>query len=265
MYPTQRRGRIVIAPILIAAIFILVQYFGSESFTNPETGETVRVALNPEQENELGIQSFRSVLSQSKVIASGPEVDLVKRVVERLIPQVHEAARSYQWSAALIDSPDVNAFCLPGGKIAVYTGILPVTKNEAGLATVLAHEIAHATARHGAQRLFRERLIQTALQGFSGSLSDLDPGQRQIVIGLLGAGAQYGLVLPYGRDHELEADALGLNYMMKAGYDPREAISFWERMAEQGGRNPPEWASTHPSHGSRIERIKEIISQQKAP
>jgi predicted Zn-dependent protease len=154
----------------------------------------------------------------------------------------------------------VNAFCLPGGKIVVYTGIIPVAKTDAGLATVMGHEMAHATLRHGSERLFKQQATQTVLTGISVSMGDMDYEQRRAIMGALGAGAQYGLLMPFGRDHESEADALGLTYMARAGYDPREAIAFWERMAEaSGGAQPPEFMSTHPAHGTRIERLKQLM------
>src|SRR5204862_3912306 len=137
-------------------------------------------------------------------------------------------------------------------------GILPVTQNEAGLATVLGHEVAHAIARHGAQRVFQNSITQTALIGAAYSMSDMDYQKRQTIMGLLGAGAQYGVLLPFGRSHESEADEIGLLYMARAGYDPRESIAFWERMSAVGGEEPPEFLSTHPSTGTRIETLKEF-------
>jgi predicted Zn-dependent protease len=148
---------------------------------------------------------------------------------------------------------------LPGGKIAVFTGILPYAKTEAGLAAVMGHEMAHAVARHGSQRLLRTTMAQTVMAGAQFSVSDMDPGQRQAVMAALGAGAQYGLLLPFSRDHELEADQMGLLYMARAGYDPREAVTFWERMGDSNQQQPPEFASTHPSHGTRIERLRAFM------
>ena len=260
-YPQNRRRKFILAPILFAAAIILFQYLSAGTFVSPETGKEVRVGLSLEQENLLGLQSFKQVLSQSQIVSSGPEFEMVNKVVNKLVPVVDQEAQKFEWAATVVKDEQINAFCLPGGKIAVFTGILPVAQNEAGLATVIGHEIAHATLRHGSQRVFKDQMIQTALQGFSGSLSDYDPGQRQVIIGLLGAGVQYGLVLPYGRDHELEADEIGLRYMVRAGYQPEEAVKFWQRMAEAGKGQPPEWASTHPSHGSRIQRLNELIRQ----
>jgi len=147
-----------------------------------------------------------------------------------------------------------------GGEIVVYTGILPVTQTEAGLATVLGHEIAHATSRHGAQRIFQQNALQIALSGVQGSIADLDDGARRQVLGLLGAGAQYGALLPFSRQHELEADQIGLKYMARAGYDPREAIAFWKRMMEtKNGQQPPELMSTHPADATRISQLENLM------
>ena len=261
---SQPRGRILWIPLVIAGIVMLFQYFGAEKIVNPETGKAVRVAMSTDQEAALGFQSYQEILSQSETINSGPEYEMVRRVAERLAATTGDAAEQFHWQVALIRSDQANAFCLPGGKIAVFTGILPYTENEAGLATVMGHEMAHAVARHGSQRLLRNALTQTALIGASVSLSDMDQQQRYAVMGALGAGAQYGIILPFGREHESEADTMGLIYMARAGYDPRESISFWERMSQAGGNQPPEFMSTHPSHGTRIQHLQEFMPKAVA-
>lgn len=260
---TPQRRRFVLAPIIIAIIVIAFQYFSANTYTNPITGKTSKVALSADQESALGLQSFNQVLSQSEVINSGADYDMVVRVVNKLIPQVDEESKKFEWSVSLVRSDEVNAFCLPGGKIVVYTGILPIARNDAGLATVLGHEIAHATGRHGSQRIFQQNLYQTAMTGISTSMSDMDMGERRTLLGLLGAGAQFGILLPFGRDHETEADEMGLYYMMNAGYDPNEAVGFWERMEKTNKKAPPEWMSTHPSNGTRISRLKDLIEKYK--
>jgi len=217
------------------------------------------VALSAEQEEALGLQAYQEVLSTSDVVESGPEAEMVRRVASRIAAATGKAASDFNWSASLVSSPQVNAFCLPRGKIVVYTGILPVAQSEAGLATVMGHEVAHAVARHGAQRVFQDSITQTALMGAAVSLSDMDYQKRQTIMGLLGAGAQYGVLLPFGRAHESEADEMGLLYMARAGYDPRESIAFWERMSQVGGAQPPEFLSTHPSHGTRVEDLKSFL------
>jgi predicted Zn-dependent protease len=261
----MRRKGFAIFPLLIAGVVVLFQYCSSDKVVNPETGRAARVALSPEQEESLGLQSYREVLSQSDVITSGPEHDLVVRVARRLAGATGEAAEHFKWQVSLIRSPQANAFCLPGGKIAVFTGILPQARTEAGLAAVMGHEMAHAVARHGSQRLLRSTMTQTLMMGASFSMSDMDLSQRRAVLGALGAGAQFGVLLPFSREHEIEADQMGLLYMARAGYDPSEAIAFWERMSGAGGDQPSsEFASTHPSHGTRIENLKAYMPKAMA-
>ena len=261
----MRRRTLTIFPLLIAIGFALFQYFGAEKVTNPETGRSMRVAMSTEQEQALGLQSYREVLAQSDVVTSGPERDLVERVARRLAQAVGSAGEGFNWQVSLIRSPQVNAFCLPGGKIAVYTGILPVARDEAGLAAVMGHEMAHAIARHGSQRLLRTSLAQTIMTGAQFSFSDMDWNQRQMIMAALGAGAQYGVLLPFSRHHETEADEMGVIYMARAGYDPEAAIAFWERMQEaSGGSRSPEFASTHPSGETRIADLRAIMPRAKS-
>jgi predicted Zn-dependent protease len=257
----MNRRHIKWIPIFLAAIFFAYQYFSSEKFVNPETGRKSHVGLSTEQESALGLQSYRQVLAQSQSIDSGPEFEMVRRVSTRLAKATGAAGSEFDWQESLIRDNQVNAFCLPGGKIVVYTGILPVAQNEAGLATVLGHEMAHATSRHGAQRVLQQNLAQTALTGIAVSLSDMDYDKQRAVMGALGAGAQFGVLMPFGREHESEADHVGLIYMARAGYDPQESIRFWERMERSGGAQPPEFLSSHPSHGHRIQQLQAWMPQ----
>jgi len=248
-----------VLPIGIALLVVAFQFFSAEKFTN-EAGRTAHMGLNPEQEQQLGLQSYRQVLQQERPIESGPEAEMVRTVADRLARATGEAGKNFQWAVTLVRSPQVNAFCLPGGKIVVYTGILPVAKTPAGLATVMGHEMAHATARHGSERLFKQKATQTVMTGVQFSLGDMSYEQQRMIMGAIGAGAQYGILMPFGRDHESEADALGLTYMARAGYDPREAVGFWERMGQASeGKSQPEFLSTHPSHGTRIQQLKELM------
>src|SRR4029077_20202094 len=183
---------------------------------------------------------YQQVLQQSATIDSGPVLDMVKRVAGRLETATGQAGSQFDCRVSLIDDDKVNAFCLPGGKIVVYTGIIPVAQNEAALATVLGHEMAHATSRHGAQRVLHQNLTQVALTGVAASLSDMDYDKQRMVMGALGAGAPYGVLMPFGREHESKADHVGLIYMARAGYDPQESIRFWKRMEDTGSAQPPE-------------------------
>ncbi len=246
-------------PLLIAAVVVMFMVLRAERFVNPETGKTTLVAFSPEQEAALGLQTFRQVLSQERTIDSGPIVDLVEQVAERLVAVVDKESQKFQWAVSVVESPQRNAFCLPGGKIVVYTGILPLCKDEEGLATVMGHEIAHATMRHGGQRVFQSNMVQTAMMGVQGSIMTMDPQQRAVLAGLLGAGAQFGVMLPFSREHELEADRIGLMYMARAGFDPRKSVAFWQRMAQAGGDKPPEFMSTHPADETRIRQLQQIM------
>ena len=251
-------------PIVAAALIFGWQYFGSEKFTNPETGRKSHVGMSTEQEAALGFQSYRQVLAQSHAIDSGPQLEMVKRVASRLAAATGKSGAGYDWQVSLIEDKQVNAFCLPGGKIVVYTGIIPVAQNEAALATVMGHEMAHATSRHGAQRVLQQNLAQTAMTGIAVSLSDMDYNKQRAVMGALGAGAQFGILMPFGREHESEADAIGLMYMARGGFDPEESIRFWQRMEQSSRGGPPEFLSTHPSHGTRIQQLQELMPKAVA-
>lgn len=253
----MNRTHIKWLPIAAAVLFFAYQYFTSEKFVNPETGRKSHVGMSTQQEAALGMQSYQQVVSQSQTIDSGPELEMVKRVAGRLATATGQAASGFDWKVSLIRDEKVNAFCLPGGKIVVYTGILPVSQNEAALATVLGHEMAHATSRHGAQRVLQQNLTQTAMTGIAVSISDMDYNKQRAVMGALGAGAQFGVLMPFSRDHESEADHIGLIYMARAGYDPQESIRFWKRMEQTNRGGPPEFLSTHPSHGRRIQQLEE--------
>jgi len=252
----MERRHIKWLPLLLAGLFFAYQYFSSEKFVNPETGRKSHVAMSTREEASLGVQSYQQVLAQSESINSGPDLEMVKRVASRLATATGKAGADFDWRVSLIRSSQANAFCLPGGKIVVYTGILPITQNEPALATVLGHEMAHATSRHGSQRVLEQNLAQTALTGVAMSLSDMDYDKQRAVMGALGAGTQFGVLMPFSRKHESEADEIGLLYMARAGYDPRESIRFWQRMENAGGAQPPEFLSSHPSHGTRIQQLE---------
>ena len=255
----MERRHIKWIPLVLAGLFFAYQYFSSEKFVNPETGRKSHVAMSTREEGLLGLQSYQQVLAQSETVDGGPELEMIKRVASRLARATGKAGADFDWQVSLIRSSQVNAFCLPGGKIVVYNGILPVTQNEPSLATVLGHEMAHATSRHGSQRVLQQNLAQTALTGVAMSLSDMDYDKQRAIMGALGAGAQFGVLMPFSRQHESEADAIGLHYMARAGYDPRESIGFWQRMERAGGAQPPEFLSSHPSHGTRIEQLQAEI------
>lgn len=250
-------------PILLAIGAVLFKYVTADSFVNPETGERHRAAFSASDELLLGSSAYREVLAGARIVSTGRDYEQVRRVTERLIDAVRDTSRPYDWQVAVVQSEERNAFCLPGGRIVVYTGILPVTANDAGLAAVLGHEIAHATSRHGAQRVLQQESLNSLLAGVQGTMQmdQMNVDQRRLVVGLLGAGAQVGLALPFSRDHELEADAIGLSYMARAGYDPHEAVAFWKRMKAAAGDKPPQWLSTHPADETRIRAIERLLPE----
>lgn len=259
----MNRRRFALLPIAIAIFVAGLQYCSAPKFKNPETGRSAHVALSEEQEAALGLASYREVLSQSHVISTGRDVERIQNIVARLASAITGSAALFRWEVSLIQGQPVNAFCLPGGKICVYTGLLQVATTDAELATVLGHEMAHAVARHGAQRLFESKMASTLMAGaqFSIGMSQMDPQQKQLVLGAFGAGANLGVLLPFSRKHESEADEMGLKYMARAGYDPRAALTFWERMSQATGNHIPELASTHPSHETRIQRLKTLLPE----
>jgi len=219
----------------------------------------------------LSLQQYSEVLKKSKLSNDPVKTHMVKRVGENIARASEEFLResklesdikNYKWEFNLIeDDKVVNAWCMPGGKVAVYTGILPLTRDDTGLAVVMGHEVAHAMAKHGNERMSEALLVQLGGASLSLALSKEPALTQQIFMGVYGAGAQMGIMLPYSRLHESEADRIGLVLMSKAGYDPREAVPFWQRMNEKGGSRPPEFLSTHPAPETRIKDIKSHIPE----
>lgn len=218
-----------------------------------------QLLLAPEQQVEtLGASAF-SAMKQKKPVSTHPTDNrFVKCVAEALIKQT-----GGHWEIVVFDDPSANAFALPGGKIGVHTGILSVTKNQDQLATVLGHELAHVIAHHANERLSQQTAVQ---QGMNLINAVAQPGSAsgQLLMGALGLGAQYGILLPYSRTQESEADIYGLELMAKAGFDPRESIHFWQNMDQQTSRQQPEFLSTHPSHDSRIRELEKHIPKVMA-
>ena len=211
------------------------------------------------QENALGVEAYAESLKGAHEIRAGADFEMVQRVGRAIAAA---SGKDYDWEFKLIDSELVNAFCLPGGKIAVYTGILPITQDEDGLAAVLGHEVAHATERHGGKRMTQAVLLQATLAAAAAglSMSKMNEEQQLGLMAAFGLGAQVGVALPFGRGHEEEADLVGLRYAIRAGYDPYAAVGVWERMAQLGSGGP-EWLSTHPAPESRSRRLAALIPQ----
>lgn len=234
--------------------------------TVPETGRTQLRLISPAEEVQLGLQSFEQLKKElpiSKDANARAMVEKVGRAIAAVAP-----LRDAQWEFVLFESPEANAFCLPGGKVGVYTGILPITQNEAGLAAVLGHEVAHAVARHGAERLSHEWLRQLGGQILAAGISGSDRRAHQLAVLAYGIGTEVGAILPYSRLQESEADHMGLLYMARAGYDPREAVRFWQRFSaynrEHGGTRIPVWLRTHPLDETRIRQLEEWMPEALA-
>jgi metalloendopeptidase OMA1, mitochondrial len=239
---------------------LLISIFLNSCATTPISDRKSFILIPMSQEISLGKQAYKSALKDKKDSNSKYLIKLLRRVGTRIVKVSH--LPKLDWEFRLIDSKDQNAFALPGGKVAVYTGMLQICKNEAGLATVLSHEIAHVIARHGAQRMSQQLVLTGALMGASLSLKNNI--QRKIIMSALGLGVLYGITLPFSRGDEGEADQIGLVYMAKAGYDPEEAIRFWHRFSKaKGDKGPPEWASTHPSDKTRVSGLKSYLSRAK--
>ena len=228
--------------------------------TTPVSNRSTLILISKSKEIALGKQSYNKILKKEKVSENKKFNRIIQRVGKRIAAVSHMP--KLNWEIKLIESDQKNAFALPGGKIAIYTGILSVAKNEAGLATVMSHEIAHVIARHGAQRMTQQMLLQGAMIGAGFSMNNSK--HRNIILSALGLGVLYGFTLPFSRSHESEADQIGLIYMAKAGYDPREAINFWRRFSKiKEERGPPEWASTHPADATRMRGLRGYLSRAK--
>ncbi|MGB3396418.1 MAG: M48 family metallopeptidase, partial [Nitrospira sp.] len=240
--------------------------------TNPYTGRWQLMMMPMSQETQMGAQAYAEVKQDPNMRPSTDprEIEPVKRVAARVIEaakrsKYSEMANQFEWEVTVIkDDKTMNAFALPGGKIAVYTGIFPVAKTEAGLAAVMGHEVVHALARHGGERMSQNTLAQTTLQaiGIALGVSGANPVVSQGAMAALGVGAQVGVLLPFSRKHESEADYVGVLLAADAGYDPRESIQLWTRMGElSGGKSSSEFMSTHPSHETRIEQLEEWMAE----
>jgi predicted Zn-dependent protease len=207
----------------------------------------------------LGRTTYASMLQGKRLQTSGQNHDVLSRVGQRISRAA--AQPKFDWQYRMIDDPTINAWCLPGGYIGFYTGILPVLRNEAGMAFVMGHEVAHATAHHGAERLSQNLALVGGLgvlQAIASGNTKMTPEQQAIVFGALGVGAQVGVLLPFSRKHESEADVIGAMYMATAGYPPDESIVVWDRMAAMtGGSNTPSFLATHPPHEKRKQRLRE--------
>ena len=262
--------------IIIGVAAILIAGSSCTNSIVPLTGRKVSTfgvsAADLEQQAAIGYSQLLSDPKTKVVSSNSANTQMVKRVGNKISAAVTqymnangyaEQIKGYKWEFNLIESPEINAWCMPGGKVAIYTGILPVTKDEAGLATVMGHEIAHAIAQHSVERASKMLTAQLGGAAVGVLASGQSEGTQSTVNQLFGIGAQAGYVLPNSRNQELEADRLGLSFMAMAGYNPNTAVSFWQRMAKagEGSQKPPEFLSTHPADDTRIARIQRDLPE----
>ncbi|TXJ29260.1 MAG: M48 family peptidase [Chitinophagaceae bacterium] len=255
-------------------LFVFLLAGGLISCTrNALTGKSQLTLLPESQLQSMALQEYTTFLSSSKVVSpsGNRDAEMVKRVGQRIVAAVNsyyqqhgisDQLQGYNWEYNLVNDPTVNAWCMPGGKIVVYTGLLPITQNEAALAVVMGHEVSHALLQHGNQRMSQQMGAQAVQAGLQVALANKPAATQSLFMSAFGAGTQLGVILPFSRKNELEADDWGLKFAAMAGYNPQEAIPLWERMEKAGGgQKPPEFLSTHPSEGKRIEQLQKLMPE----
>ncbi len=252
---------------LIIAAALILQYCA----TVPVTGRKQLNIIPGSTMLSMSFEQYDQVLKSSELSQNKQQTQMVKQVGARIQQAVEQyfteknmtaELKNYAWEFNLVEGEEANAWCMPGGKVVVYTGILDITQDETGLAVVMGHEIAHAIAGHGNERMSQGLLTDLGGMALMVALEEQPEQTKQLWMTAFGAGAQYGVLLPYSRLHESEADQLGLIFMAMAGYDPNKAVDFWQRMsAMKEGQSPPEFMSTHPSDETRIKKIKAAIPE----
>lgn len=245
-------------------------FFLAACATVPITG---RKQINMFPESEMiatSLTQYDAFLKENKLSGDKQKTAMVKSCGKRIAEAVEEfmiehgmsdRIANFQWEFNLVEDDTPNAWCMPGGKVVFYTGILPYTQTETGLAVVMGHEIAHAIARHGNERMSQQMGIQAIGQGLSIYLNEKPAETQQIWMTAFGAASNVGIMLPFSRSHETEADKMGLIFMAMAGYDPAEAVEFWKRMGASGGQKPPEFLSTHPADDTRVKDLKAYLPE----
>jgi predicted Zn-dependent protease len=251
-------------------LLIVLIFVAGACATVPLTGRKQITAIPSNEIIALSNDSYKQVLSESKLSSNSQQSEAVKRVGLRISKAVENYMRSqnlsdrldgYAWEFNLIEGDQLNAWCMPGGKIVFYEGIMPVCLNDNGIAVVMAHEISHALAQHGNERMSQQLALQLGGMALSEALAQQKETTQQLAMAAFGLGSQVGIMLPYSRKHEVEADELGLYFMAMAGYDPREAPAFWERMLQAGSSNVPEFLSTHPQPENRIANMNKAMDK----
>lgn len=255
---------------ILLVVLLAVSIFTNSCSTVPLTGRKQFSLIPSATMMSMSYQQYDEFLSANPVSKNMKQTGMIKTVGKRIQKAVEQyfaqnnmsdELSGYEWEFNLVESEDVNAWCMPGGKVVFYTGILPICKDDEGVATVMGHEIAHAIAEHGSERMSQGLLTELGGMGLQAALQNEPALTQQLAMTAFGIGAQLGVLLPFSRLHESEADHLGLIFMAMAGYNPNSAVEFWERMAAQGGGAPPEFLSTHPSHETRISDLKKLIPE----
>ena len=255
------------------SLIIVILFLSLSCTTVPITGRKQFIILPDYAMLSMSLQQYNEFLKTNKISSNQEQTQMVKKVGRKIQMAVEQyftdknmsyTLRDYKWEFNLIESEEKNAWAMPGGKVVVYEGILPITKDEAGLAVVMGHEIAHAIAKHGNERMSQGLIAQMGGMALSKALEEKPGKTRQLWMTVFGVGAQFGVMLPFSRLQETEADHLGLIFMAIAGYDPDEAVEVWKRMAQmKEGQTPPKFLSTHPTNETRIRKIKETIPKAK--
>jgi predicted Zn-dependent protease len=244
--------------LIRCAGFLLAGLLLVSCATVPETGRRQLRLVNAQEEMQLGLTEFQKLKKSTPISQDAAINELVQRVGQRIAAVA--ALPDAKWEFVVFDQPKTaNAFCLPGGKVGVFTGILPITKDETGLATVIGHEVAHAVAHHGAERISEGLLVQLGGQVLGEAMKNNSESAREIALAAFGLGGTVGVMLPHSREQETEADDIGLIYMARAGYDPRNAVEFWKRFATynaKSGGTPMQFLSTHPVDSVRIRNLE---------
>ena len=256
--------------ILMISVLLLAAALLAACATVPITGRKQLSLIPDSQMNAMSFQQYDQVIAESQLSTDAEATAMVKRVGANIQGAVEKYFQDngmskhldgYAWEFNLIESDQVNAWCMPGGKVAFYTGILPICQDDTGVAVVMGHEIAHAIAEHGGERMSQEMALQMGGMALSEAIKTQPEETQALYMTAFGVGAQYGAMLPFSRKHESEADHMGLIFMAMAGYDPREAPKFWERMSAGSGGAPPEFMSTHPSDETRIRELNERMPE----
>lgn len=254
--------------LLLLSIFLSVFIISCSKV--PVTGRNQLSIIPASQLMSMSFQQYDDFLKENSISQDAKQTALIKKVGVKIQNAVEEYFAmqnmsdhldGYSWEYNLVESDQVNAWCMPGGKVVFYTGILPICRDEAGIATVMGHEIAHAIAEHGGERMSQGLIVQLGGMGLQAALENEPALTQQLAMTAFGIGTQVGVMLPFSRLHESEADHLGLIFMAMAGYNPNTAVSFWQRMAAQGGETPPEFLSTHPSNETRINDLKKLVPE----